>query len=298
MTLFGDFLRDDHRRTHKWYQYFPAYETHLARFRNRHVTLFEIGVGEGGSLEQWRAYLGPFAIIVGLDSYNMCAQLEEEDTHIRIGKQEDTEFLAKVVEEFGAPDIVIDDGSHLQPQLTATFDFLYPRVAKNGVYLVEDLHAAYWPDHGGGIRRPASFIEHAKRYVDEMHAEYVYVSEPGDEQPRTLLGDRTRSIHFYDSLIVMEVGEYRVKRHRMTGRPEKFRSDWTPGVPAEAPGAPVPETPVPETPVPVTPVLAAASDSALQQRVQALENEIAVVRASTSWRMTGPLRAVGRLFKG
>ena len=46
MTLFGDFLRNDHRRSHKWHQYFPVYERHLERFRNRHVTLMEVGLGE------------------------------------------------------------------------------------------------------------------------------------------------------------------------------------------------------------------------------------------------------------
>jgi hypothetical protein len=48
-----------------------------------------------------------------------------------------------VVAEFGHPDIVIDDGSHFQPHINVTFDFMFPLVAKNGVYLVEDLHAAY-----------------------------------------------------------------------------------------------------------------------------------------------------------
>jgi limonene-1,2-epoxide hydrolase len=69
VTLYGDFFKDNHHRIHKWYQYFALYEQHSARFRNRHVTIFEIGVGEGGSLQQWRDYFGPFAIIVGIDIY-------------------------------------------------------------------------------------------------------------------------------------------------------------------------------------------------------------------------------------
>lgn len=288
MTLFGDFLRDDHRRTHKWYQYFPAYESHLQRFRNRHLTLFEIGVGEGGSLEQWRGYLGPFAVIVGIDINPACKQLEDETVHIRIGSQDDAAFLADILAEFGDPDIVIDDGSHQQAHVKATFDALFPHVAKNGVYMVEDLHAAYWPNHGGGIRRKSSFIEVAKGCIDEMHAEHVWVEVPSDVQPRTKLGDRTRSIHFYDSLVVFEVGEYRTKRHRLTGDAAMFRADWTPtdGKPEAPKRAPRPAAATPPSP-----------DGPLQARIRSLEAELAQVRASTSWRVTEPLRVLGRMLK-
>jgi 23S rRNA U2552 (ribose-2'-O)-methylase RlmE/FtsJ len=285
MTLFGDFLSHNHRRSHKWYHYFQIYERHFERFRNRHVTLFEIGIGEGGSLQQWKRYLGPFVRIVGIDIEPMCRQIEEEQIHVRIGSQDDVQFLASVVEEFGNPDIVIDDGSHLQSHVNASFGFLYPLVVKNGVYLVEDLHAAYWPDHGGGLRHEASFIEHAKDYVDEIHAEYT-----GGALSRTKLGDRTTSIHFYDSVVVLEVGEYRGKGHQITGDAELFRMDYSPDGP-------------PSEPSRQADAVAAATQAAqdeierLNARVQSLETEIAVTRASTSWRITEPLRSMGRLVR-
>ena len=312
MTLYGEFLDENHRRIHKWYQYFPAYETHFERFRNRHVTIFEIGIGEGGSLQQWRRYLGPFATIVGMDIYPRCKQVEEDQVHVRIGSQTDLAFLAGVVAEFGAPDIVIDDGSHLQPHVNVTFDYLYPLVAKNGVYLVEDLHAAYWPNHGGGLRAPGSFIETAKSYVDRMHVDYI-----GDESLRSPAGDRTTSIHFYDSITVFEVGERRVMGNRMTGDQALFSNDWSPpGESKEAfvrhvdevlrnlekPGGapePVPvqaELPAPAAPAVPAPVHAPPAASFMQAD-QALRDEIELLRGSTSWRLTRPLRAVGNLFR-
>lgn len=36
----------------------------------------------------------------------------------------------------------------------------------------------------------------------------------------------------------------------------------------------------------------------LQRDIQALRTEVALLRGSTSWRLTSPLRAVGRLIKG
>jgi hypothetical protein len=261
LTLYGDFLSDAHRRTHKWFQYFPAYELHLERFRNRHITLFEVGVGEGGSLQQWRKYLGPYALIVGMDIHGRCKQLEEPQIHIRIGSQDDLGFLGSVVNEFGAPDIVIDDGSHLQRHINATFNYLYPLVAKNGLYMVEDLHAAYWPDHGGGLGHRDSFIELAKSYIDRMHADYI-----GDETLRTAEGKKTASIHFYDSLVVFEVGEQRLMGHATTGDPKLFDRLWQPPI-SEA------------------------------ERIKSLEETIAALHTSTSWRLTAPLRALSGLFK-
>ena len=291
MTLYGDYLRDDHRRIHKWFQYFPAYEAHFERFRNRHVTIFEIGVGEGGSLDQWRAYFGPFAIIVGIDIYPRCRQLEGDQVHIRIGSQTDTAFLAGIVDEFGAPDIVIDDGSHLQHHINTTFDFLYPLVAKNGVYLVEDLHAAYWPNHGGGLLRPGSFIETAKSFVDKMHADYVEGASI-----RTPAGDRTTSVHFYDSVVVLEIGEARKMGNKMTGQAERFDGQWAPeGMTSDEYSQVVHEALKDiEKQGPEWEAGQVTDDR--EAYIKQLEAEVALLRGSTSWKMTGPVRAVGRLL--
>lgn len=330
MTLYGSFLNSTHRRSHKWYHYFPVYEQHLERFRNRHITLFEIGLGEGGSLQQWRRYFGPFARIVGIDIEPMCRQLEEDQIKVRIGSQDNVEFLDGVVEEFGQPDIVIDDGSHIQQHVNTTFDFLYPKVNKNGVYLVEDLHAAYWPNHGAGLRHPESFIERAKNYVDDMHAEYT-----GGELPRTALGDRTTSIHFYDSIIVFEIGEYRTKGHKLTGNAKLFRLDFDPNRPPEEPSEPADEAADEDARQQgmekrlqhmeterqtllhhldelrgyitklekVTDDHRAKHDEAarradeLQSLTKRLNEQIETISNSTSWRITAPMRGVGRLVK-
>ncbi len=101
MTLWSEFLTNQGRFINKWTHYFPIYEAHFARYVSRPVTFIEIGCGEGGSLQLWKRYLGPFAQIVGLDINPRSTDYEEDQIAVRIGDQKDPEFLAKVLEEFG-----------------------------------------------------------------------------------------------------------------------------------------------------------------------------------------------------
>ena len=201
MNLWSNFLRHDQRLIHKWTHYFPAYERHFARYVDRPVLLIEIGCGEGGSLQMWKRYLGPHAQIVGLDLRPECTAFEERQIAVRIGDQADSAFLDRVLAEFGTPDIVIDDASHIAGPTVAAFRALYPRVDRNGIYVVEDLHTAYWPEFGGGAKREGTFIELAKTLIDEINAPL----SRGAVTP-TEFTHSTVSMHFYDSLLVFERG--------------------------------------------------------------------------------------------
>jgi cephalosporin hydroxylase len=201
MDLWQDFLTNKGKVIHKWEHYFPIYERHFAPWRGRTLTFFEIGVARGGSLPLWRRYFGPLATIVGLDIDPRCKAHEGDGVAVRIGDQSDPAFLQAVMDEFGAPDIVLDDGSHQMADIRASFDILYPRVPKNGVYMVEDLHTAYWPDFGGGLGEPGSFITFAKSLIDELNADH----SRGALTP-TAFTRETFAMAFYDSLVCFEKG--------------------------------------------------------------------------------------------
>jgi SAM-dependent methyltransferase len=215
-NLWSDFLTNEARVIHKWTHYFPAYERHFGRFVYRPLTFVEIGCGEGGSLQMWKRYFGPFARIVGLDIDPRCKQFEEEQIQIRIGDQSDEVFLRSVVEEFGAPDIVLDDGSHVMGHVAASFKFLYPLVQSGGVYMVEDLHTAYWPEYGGGLKRENSFIELCKQLIDELNADWSRGTVAPTDFTRSTL-----SMHFYDSLAVFERGAHLKKYAPQIGTERK-----------------------------------------------------------------------------
>jgi len=220
MTLWSDFLTNDQRLIHKWKHYFPAYERHFAKFVNTDVVFLEIGCGEGGSLQMWKRFLGPHARIVGIDLRPECKEFAEDQIDIRIGDQSDKTFLQDVCTEFGVPDVVLDDGSHIMSHIHGSFSVLYPQLPRNGVYMVEDLHTAYWSEFEGGLRRKESFIETCKDLIDELNADHSRGALPATE-----FGRSTLSIHFYDSIVVFEKGRHSRKIAPQTGQPPR-RSRW------------------------------------------------------------------------
>lgn len=197
------FLDNQGRQIHKNLHYFPIYERHFQRYVGRPLLFLEIGAGRGGSAQMWRRYFGPFCKIVCLDVRPECAAYEDQQISVRIGDQSDSAFLEDVLAEFGTPDIVLDDGSHMMSHVQASFDFLYPRVSSSGVYFVEDLHTAYWPQYEGGLRRKGTFWENCKELTDELNWRYT-----SGVLPETPFARTTISMHFYDSIVVFERGQY------------------------------------------------------------------------------------------
>ena len=206
MNLWSSFLNHNKHLVHKWKHYFPVYERHFKEFVYKPVTFIEIGCGFGGSLQMWKQYFGPHARIVGIDIDPQCKKYAEDQVEIHIGPQQDPNFLQSVLHQVGIPDIVLDDGSHKMSHIVATFNFIYPKMLKNGVYLVEDLHTAYWEEYEGGLKKPASFIEVCKGLVDELNADHSRGALPATDFTRS-----TSGMHFYDSVVVFERGAYTPK---------------------------------------------------------------------------------------
>jgi cephalosporin hydroxylase len=198
---------------HKSAHYLPIYERHFAPFVGRSIFMLEIGTWKGGSAQMWKHYFGPAARIVTCDINPECKAHEDEQVMVRIGDQSDPKFLAALLAEFGTPDIVLDDGSHEMRHVNASFEYLYPRLARDGVYFVEDLHTAYWDNYGGGLRAPGSFIETAKGLVDFLNADYVR----DGALPPTEFSRTARSMHFYDSVVVIEKGPFQNKKNVIVG---------------------------------------------------------------------------------
>lgn len=202
------FVENKGRGVHKWHHYLPLYDRYFQPYRGTTVRFLEIGVSLGGSLQMWRAYLGPRARIFGIDVNPACAALDGEAAQVRIGSQDDPEFLARVIDEMGGVDVVLDDGSHRMDHIRTSFETLFPRLADGGTYVVEDLHTAYWPGFGGGFGQRANFFNYLRGLTDDMHVWYHNrdLRHPG-------LGDAISGIHMHDSFVAIDKGPVHPPRH-------------------------------------------------------------------------------------
>ena len=210
------FLENSGNLIYKWMHYFEIYDRHFSRFRGTEVHLLEIGVYHGGSLRMWKDYFGSRARIFGVDCNPQCKQFEDEQITIFIGDQADRQFLRTLAQAIPRLDILIDDGGHKAKQQIATFDVLFPHISMDGIYLCEDTHTSYWREYGGGYRKRASFVEYSKNFIDYIHAWH-------SREPRRLsVSEFTKSVHslhFYDSVLVIEKRPGEQPRKKCTGCP-------------------------------------------------------------------------------
>lgn len=197
---------------HKWHHYLPIYERYFSAFRDTPVRMLEIGVSKGGSLDLWRQYLGKDATIFGIDIDPKCAGCNGKSGQVRIGSQDDANFLEAVIEEMGGIDIVLDDGSHDSRHIRASLDIMFPRLNDNGIYMIEDLHAAYWPRYSGGYGRKSSFMTDVKVMIDDIHHWY---HDRGEKIKAT--AGQLWSIHVHDSIVVLEKGLPVTPKHSERG---------------------------------------------------------------------------------
>ena len=115
-------------------------------------------------------------------------------------------------------DILLDDGGHTMKQQIVAFDCIYPTMAPDGVYLVEDTHTSLWGGDFADI--PARFP--LRTFMGKAHADTLRLMEWSGRRENfgTLMSDRrgdlddkasdfcrsTAGIHFYDSIVVYERG--------------------------------------------------------------------------------------------
>jgi hypothetical protein len=201
MDLYNLFLENKNNVAHKWLHYFPIYERHFSEYKNKPITFLEIGVWHGGSLEIWERYFGPRATIIGVDIDPRSKPLAKNNIKIEIGDQTDPKFLASIIEKYGTPDIVLDDGCHTPDGTFKTFEFLYPKLRNTALYAIEDLHTSYWQEYGNDANSPHSFINRCKTYVDQLNVKHTR----GQIVPNPIVAN-TFGISFYDSVAIFEKG--------------------------------------------------------------------------------------------
>jgi hypothetical protein len=198
--------------TDKWggHRYAQHYEEHLSPLKRRRLNILEIGVGGsddpkagGASLRMWRTFF-PYSRIYGLDIHDKSVHDERRIKTFR-GSQVDETFLGKVVQEIGDIHLIIDDGSHHNEHVLQTFAFLFPKLQKNGIYVIEDTQTSYWPDQGGSsldLNRPDTTMGFLKMLVDGLN--YAEFDKPAYNP--TYYDKYITAMHFYHNIVFVQKG--------------------------------------------------------------------------------------------
>jgi len=152
----------------KWESYLEYYDGLFRGLRDLPISMLEIGVQNGGSLETWANYFVNAKNIVGCDIDEKCKNLAFEDGRINVvvGNANSEETNSKIRGLSNAFDIIIDDGSHISHDVLNSFFIYFPLLAPGGIYIVEDAHTLYQSSFGGGMLNDVGAMCFFKKLVD------------------------------------------------------------------------------------------------------------------------------------
>jgi SAM-dependent methyltransferase len=158
----------------KWESYLDFYDRTLESLRDSDISLLEIGVQNGGSLETWAEYFPKGRIFIGCDIDPNCSKLKYEDSRVNVivgdaNKQETWNLICTTCSSF---DLIIDDGSHHSTDILNSFLSYFPLLKPGGIYIIEDAHSLYLKSFHGGILNEFSAMQFFKKIVDVVNLQW------------------------------------------------------------------------------------------------------------------------------
>lgn len=138
-------LHDFSSKTDKSYahQYIHVYEALFEPIRDATKLVLEIGIFDGGSLLMWRDYF-PNAQVIGMDVNNHCPILEGQDRITTLFRDAYDNPSLKVAKEYGAFDVIVDDGPHTLESQQYTAQHYSRLLSDNGILVIEDIPSPDW----------------------------------------------------------------------------------------------------------------------------------------------------------
>jgi GT2 family glycosyltransferase len=160
--------------TDKWAIYIEEYDRLFTPYRQQGITLMEIGVQNGGSLEIWGKYFTRAEKLVGCDIDPACARLRFDDPRITVvtADANTDEGEQAILSRSRRFNLIIDDGSHLSKEVVRAFARYFPHLEDGGLFVAEDMHCSYWKEFSGGLSHPCSAIAFFKRLADVVNYEH------------------------------------------------------------------------------------------------------------------------------
>lgn len=202
-----DIFNNLERHCGKQSNYFDIYETHVSRFIGKKPVVVEVGICRGGSAEMWKKYFGEGATIVGIDIDPNAFKPEHQTPGcIQVnGSQADPAFWDEFFKQYPQVDVFIDDGSHRVDHQITTLQKVWPHITNGGIYVCEDTHTNYWPEYGGGLKNPHTFLNYVKQITDTLNVEhYRDLDKHPDNMMFAEFFKDLSGLHFYDSIVVLD----------------------------------------------------------------------------------------------
>jgi hypothetical protein len=211
MTLDELFIKYGSDKSSQHHNYSSVYEELLEKYKSRFCDIFSMGIGGyhhtdrgGGDLRAFRDYL-PLSRITAVDLYDK-SFLNEFNIITHICAQDDEKWLPFFCM---MADIIIDDCSHISPLTIKSFELLFPKLERGGLYIIEDTHSSYWDEiatdgtNFGGGNHPDTTMNYFKALCDhnlnseECKGRIPFRDIEAEKFP-------IQSIQFYNKMIIIK----------------------------------------------------------------------------------------------
>jgi hypothetical protein len=203
----------DPSHTRNGLAYTDVYERYLKEWRMRRFTLLELGVFRGDSLRMWNAFF-PRATVVGLDLEPLAVERARE-FDVTVGSQADPVALQGILDRHPDIRLVVDDASHVTSLILASFRYLFPRLARGSIYIIEDLSPGTyddWPGHDPALgaqwpgtgENPGTPRFAPRKEMDDFLLELVHDCDMGGGPFGEGPGEKQVSfVHVWPSIVVV-----------------------------------------------------------------------------------------------
>ncbi len=206
-----------------WHGYVDFYNTFLPANIKGHI--IEFGVFNGHSI-RWLMEKYPESEITGVDiletrqEWPVCNRV-----HYACLDQGHDGAIASFFEDMDAPDLIIDDGSHIPSHQSRCLKYGFRKLKSGGIYILEDIHTSF-PSHDlfkkefgakhrflrrnqrrGGIRRVQTALSillafdqikrNGNKALTAAHLDRLAVAGPFSRDDVVFMFENIASIHVY-----------------------------------------------------------------------------------------------------
>lgn len=190
-------------KSEKVEKYFSIYEEVFKKYKNEDITIVEIGVRNGGSLDIWRNYFSKNSRIIGIDLNPECKKFEREGVEIFIGNQSDPSFWNTFFKKVGMVDIIVDDGGHTSMDQIVTLVSTVNKIKDGGILFVEDTHTSYNLKDSliDNKSNKYSFIDFSKKMIDDINTKF----SKNFKKYKFSYSDCIYSMQIFESVVIFRI---------------------------------------------------------------------------------------------